>query len=1166
MKAIQLYAETPEAAVEREPALVANPNCQQCGLCDEASSVCMRAAGEPGGVLLVGDYPGAVEDKRGVPFTGKTGRFLQRYAATIWAGPIAVDNAVRCYPKRGAGAVGKAEVEACRGYLAHTVRLVKPQRIVAMGGKAIQGVLGRSVPLMSVRRGYGWLYNRNINDSDDPIPVFELFNPVHALRNKFMRKMFEADLRWALTCEIPQPPPWEEDCYVIENRIDSEIACNILRSAEWFAYDCEAVGIQYKKDYVVISLAACARGSSTVYVWDRTALYTPGIFEPLGALLRDPNVGKTGQNLKYDAHAVDCAFGVELQNYKGDARLQRRLLAADVDASLDVLAELVGLGGIKEEAQKALKKAQTGLTAARKRFREDPEGERLVIDNPILLSACINADEKPKTYTYGLIDNTVMLRYNARDALTTARACELTEGRLEKEPVVNRVWTEIVSKANYSIKTVERWGIPTRELNVKRYQSHLDRKMQVIKTRFDKYEGLNLNSPKSVGNLLYKQLGLHPPKTTDTGESSTDHETLEALRGQHAVVDDLLEWRRLGKLFGFAKGIERHICPDGRIHPSFKIDGTRTGRISCTEPNLQNISRPKDEDAKFARDLFVAEAGWELLEADYGQLELRVGTMLSQDPEMLKIWLEGVDYHQRTAELVSEIAWGIPSSQVTKEHRSIAKCFHPETEVLTRCGWKKIVDLLPNEEVMQAIPTKDRDIVLEWVVPNEVFTKKHPSNTLINFKSEGINLRVTPDHRMLTWTAKGYARDVLAQDFTHSTQYFSNAGRLEGVKCCDEILLRLAVALQADGHITPRGAVRFGFTKLRKIIRLEKLLKDAGLKYSCSDINIGGKDGKTFYISAKNSASFCELLGENKIFPWWWLNFTHDLREIIVQEAMYWDGYRGTKCRMFSFTSKFEQNVDVLQAIASSIGRKTRKTIKINKFGRSYFYLSVKQQSYTKIECVKAVQEIFTDEVVCLSVPSTYVLVRAGGVPVVTGQTINFGSIYGMTASTLAKRLGCSGQEATKIMTAILGKFKVFDKWCKDQVELARRTGFVWTWWAGERARRRPLFDILSQDSKRKSNAENAAKNTCIQGTASDFCLASITELVPWLINSKLPAELVLTVHDSIMFHVRSDVVEEVAHNAQRIMTQWESAGVPLVVDMKRGESWGSLEDYKLAV
>jgi DNA polymerase-1 len=178
----------------------------------------------------------------------------------------------------------------------------------------------------------------------------------------------------------------------------------------------------------------------------------------------------------------------------------------------------------------------------------------------------------------------------------------------------------------------------------------------------------------------------------------------------------------------------------------------------------------------------------------------------------------------------------------------------------------------------------------------------------------------------------------------------------------------------------------------------------------------------------------------------------------------------------------------------------------------------------------------------------------------------NFGVIYGMTSRGLAAKLGCSVREAEKIINAIKGEFVVFDRWCKDQVAQARKTGFVWTWWAGLPARRRPLFNVDSRAPGKRSNAENGAVNTPVQGTASDFCLASITELVPWIIKSKLPVELVLTVHDSIMFHARSDVLEEVAVNAQRIMTQWESAGVPLVADMKRGISWGSLVDYKLAV
>jgi DNA polymerase-1 len=181
-------------------------------------------------------------------------------------------------------------------------------------------------------------------------------------------------------------------------------------------------------------------------------------------------------------------------------------------------------------------------------------------------------------------------------------------------------------------------------------------------------------------------------------------------------------------------------------------------------------------------------------------------------------------------------------------------------------------------------------------------------------------------------------------------------------------------------------------------------------------------------------------------------------------------------------------------------------------------------------------------------------------------KTVNFGLLYGMADKSLAAQLGISQARAGKIREAVLGNFKVLDRWCKEQLRNARRTGETWTWWDGQRYRRRALHRVADVDSETRSRAEHASWNTPVQGTASDFCVMSLTECVRWIVEDGLEddVKLVLAVHDSLMFDVREAMVPELLATAHDIMTSWPSVGVPLVVDAKMGRSWGSLEDVAI--
>ena len=178
----------------------------------------------------------------------------------------------------------------------------------------------------------------------------------------------------------------------------------------------------------------------------------------------------------------------------------------------------------------------------------------------------------------------------------------------------------------------------------------------------------NINSPKQLGEVLFERLGLPHGKKTKTGWS-TNAEVLENLRYQHAIVGEVLEYRQYAKLKStYVDGLLKVIPPDGRVRTSFQMTVTATGRLSSTEPNLQNIPTRTELGSELRR-MFVAEPGKTLVDADYSQIELRLLAHISGDKAMQEAFLSGEDFHTVTAAHV----FGVPVPEVTSQMRRAAK-------------------------------------------------------------------------------------------------------------------------------------------------------------------------------------------------------------------------------------------------------------------------------------------------------------------------------------------------------------------------------------------------------------------------------------------------------------------------------------------------------------
>ena len=178
----------------------------------------------------------------------------------------------------------------------------------------------------------------------------------------------------------------------------------------------------------------------------------------------------------------------------------------------------------------------------------------------------------------------------------------------------------------------------------------------------------NINSTKQLGDLLFDKLGLPPVKKTKTGYS-TNADVLEKLKNKHPIIPAIMDYRMLTKLNStYADGLMKAIAEDGRIHTTFQNLVTATGRLSSTEPNLQNIPVRTDLGAEI-RKMFIPRPGYVLVDADYSQIELRVLAHIAQDEAMIHAFRSGMDIHTVTASQV----FSVPTEQVTALQRRHAK-------------------------------------------------------------------------------------------------------------------------------------------------------------------------------------------------------------------------------------------------------------------------------------------------------------------------------------------------------------------------------------------------------------------------------------------------------------------------------------------------------------
>ena len=343
---------------------------------------------------------------------------------------------------------------------------------------------------------------------------------------------------------------------------------------------------------------------------------------------------KVGQNIKYDM-IVLANYGVNIKGQMFDTMIAHYVLQPELHHGMDYLAEVY----LKYDTIKI----EELIGAKGKNQR--------------------NMRDLPPTDIY---------KYACEDADVTLKLKNI----LEKELVTNGVkelFEEIEMPLVPVLAYIERNGVRIDTEALKETSKHFTIRMREIEEEIYKLAGMefNVSSPKQVGEVLFDRLKIvEKAKKTKTGQYVTSEEVLESLKGKHQIVEKILDYRGLKKLLStYIDTLPGLINPKtGRIHTSFNQTVTATGRLSSSNPNLQNIP-VRDDDGKEIRKAFIPDDGCEFFSADYSQIELRIMAHLSEDENMIEAFREEQDIHAATAAKI----YKINIDEVSREQRSKAK-------------------------------------------------------------------------------------------------------------------------------------------------------------------------------------------------------------------------------------------------------------------------------------------------------------------------------------------------------------------------------------------------------------------------------------------------------------------------------------------------------------
>ena len=415
-----------------------------------------------------------------------------------------------------------------------------------------------------------------------------------------------------------------------------------LKQADIFAFDTETTSLDYMKARVVGVSFSIEPGKAAYVPFGHDYDDAPQqlseeiVLGSLKPLLEDPAVGKLGQNLKYDAHVLQN-HGIQMQGISDDTLLESYILDSTKRHDMDSMASRF-------------------LNVETVHF-EDIAGKGV------------------KQLTFNQIELEQAGPYAAEDADITLRLHQHISAQLDAEPSLQKVYKEIELPLLPILQRIERNGVKVDAQMLADQSYQISQRLAELEQQAftEAGEEFNLGSPKQIQAIFFEKLELPVIRKTPKGQPSTAEDVLQELAEDYALPKIILEHRGLSKLKStYTDKLPLQIDANtGRVHTSYNQTGAATGRMSSSDPNLQNIPI-RSEEGRRIRQAFVADEGNCILAADYSQIELRIMAHLSADESLLTAFRDGKDIHKATAAEVFDV----PLDKVETEQRRAAKAIN----------------------------------------------------------------------------------------------------------------------------------------------------------------------------------------------------------------------------------------------------------------------------------------------------------------------------------------------------------------------------------------------------------------------------------------------------------------------------------------------------------
>ena len=421
--------------------------------------------------------------------------------------------------------------------------------------------------------------------------------------------------------------------HLIESEEDAQELCRNLLTFSLVAFDTETTSVDAMQAQLVGMSFAVEGGTAWYVAVSRETEAAQSMVDIFRPFFEHPSIEKVGQNLKYDL-LVLSHYGVEVAGPLFDTMLAHYVVQPEQRHNMDLLAEkYLHYRTIPIEALIGSGRTQRNM-----------------------------ADLEPKE----IVD------YACEDADVTLRLYPILKEEMEKYEVTS-VFTHIEMPLLPVLARMERNGVRLDTAALEETGRNFTERMQQLETDIYELAGheFTITSPKQVGAVLFDELQISAKvKKTKTGQYSTSEEVLESLRDKHPIVEKILQHRALKKLLStYVEALPKLIHPEtGHIHTSFNQAVTATGRLSSSNPNLQNIP-VRGEDGREIRRAFVPEEGEVFFSADYSQIELRIMAHLSEDEHMVADFNSGLDIHAATAARI----FHKPVEEVDRDERRKAK-------------------------------------------------------------------------------------------------------------------------------------------------------------------------------------------------------------------------------------------------------------------------------------------------------------------------------------------------------------------------------------------------------------------------------------------------------------------------------------------------------------